>query len=157
MKKVLSIVLAAMMLLTMSRTAFAAEANTRTRTAILYKDGTYGTEEQEESMGNGAVIDATVETLSSGKYAIIVNFKSSFTAYGISGYLKNVTIDGYTAVAAPEDDEAKAALSSGMYYLTKSGSAVVGVTYILGSAPTYPQKLDMNFTINVLIMPVSAL
>ena len=147
--------IAAVMVIGAAGTAFAAAGDTTSHTAVLYKDGTYASGNPELSMGNGAMDGATITELGNGNYAVTVNFKSSFKPanYNITGYLKKVTLSSYTlnSTASSVSD-----LSVNQYMVTKTGSAVTGVTLVLGSAPTLPLLLDANFTINVLIMPVSA-
>lgn len=153
LKRITVLVMVAAMVMGMSATAFAATSNTTSCTATLYKDGTYQSGSPELSMGNGAMDGASITELSNGNYAVTVNFKSSFSAYGLTGYLKTVTLPNYTNDGL---NASVSSMSAGHYTYTKSGSAVTGVTLVTSSMPTLPLVIDANFTINVLIMPINA-
>lgn len=152
-RKLAAVVTAATMIMAMGLTAFAAVGDETSHSAVLYKAGTYGTDKQAESMGNGAVDGATVKQIAEDKYAVTVHFKSNFTAYGIKGYLKRITLSGYNLAADITDVND---VSVGSYMVKKTGNAVTGVTYVTAAQPSLPVKLDASFSISVSIMPINA-
>ena len=94
-KKLAAVATVATMAMGMSVSAFAAAGDTTTLATNLYKDGKYNASAVDSnlSMGNGAVEDTTYVENSDGTYTVTLNFKSSFKAMGMKGYLKEVDVD----------------------------------------------------------------
>ena len=117
-KKFAAIGMAAMMIMAMGVTAFAAESEEQYKeipiAATLYKDGTFGTDEQDESMGNpafskGGVMKVWYTVDESGDEIVtqtqIVLDTSSVTYMGfITGWMTELNIDGVQFETTAMDD-----------------------------------------------------
>lgn len=151
MKKLLSIVLAAIMVMALGVTAFAAVGDTTTLTAKLYKDGEYSATATDDnlSMGDGAVLDATYVENSNGSYTVTIGFAESFKAHYITSYLTSVGID-------TNGDGEYTSADGTMIYGTNNASAVVGFQFTVSSIPTNALQYNASFNIKASIMPISA-
>lgn len=151
MKKLLSIVLAAIMVMALGVTAFAAEGDSTILSTSLYKDGEYSASATEDnlSMGDGAVLDTTYVDNGNGTYIVTIGFTESFKAYYITSYLKSVNID-------TNGDGAFTSADGTMIYGTNNSSAVVGFQFTTTSIPTSVVQYNASFTIQASLMPISA-
>ena len=153
-KKFAAIGMAAMMIMAMGVTAFAAEGDKTTLTTNLYKDGEYDPENQDDnlSMGDGAVQDTEYIDNGDGTYTVIFKFAESFSAMGFSGYLKDVAVDLDNDGDFDSDDAEQYQL----IYGENNESAVVGLEFTSNTIPTINTTYNVEFTINVWIMPIGA-
>ena len=152
-KKLAAVATVATMVMGMSVSAFAAAGDTTTLATNLYKDGKYDASAVDSnlSMGNGAVEDTTYVENSDGTYTVTLNFKSSFKAMGMKGYLKEVDVDTNQDGTFGNDDYEVVHLDG------NNTKAVIGITFTTDSIPTINTKYDAKFSINVLnVMPVKA-
>lgn len=152
-KKLAAVATVATMAMGMSVSAFAAAGDTTTLATNLYKDGKYDASAVDSnlSMGNGAVEDTTYVENSDGTYTVTLNFKSSFKAMGMKGYLKEVDVDTNQDGTFGNDDYEV------VYLDGDSSKAVIGITFTTDSIPTINTKYDAKFSISVLnVMPVNA-
>lgn len=138
-KKFISLLLAVVMVFAMSATVFAAGEPHK---AALYKAGTYGTDKQEASMGNGAITGATVEKIEGG-YRITVHLDEDFKAYGIKSNMEKVTVEG---VPAKMVDVAG----------VKGKNEAFVFDYMTTDENAFPHKFSASFTLKALIMPINA-
>lgn len=136
-RKVLSLVLAMVMVLAFGVTAFAAES--ASHTVALYKDGTYEAGAPEESMGNGALTGVTI-TQSGNTYTITVGLDEDFRAYGIKSSMQSVTVEGVAATMLDQDGNG----TNDAFRFTYTGEM------------TYPKMFNVSFTLKASIMPINA-
>lgn len=153
-KKLVTTLLAAVMVLAMGVTAFAAEGDITTLSTSLYKDGQYDASSPSSnlSMGDGAVLDTTYEELEDGTYLVTVNFSESFKAYGITSHLTNVELDLDGNGSYDEEEDVDYFLING----ESDTSAVVGYSFVTTAVPTSTIMYDAQFTIEALKMPIEA-
>lgn len=133
-KRITAIAMVAVMMFAMSSMVFAATSHK----AALYKNGTYGTSNQAESMGNGAINGALVDESTA---TITVYLVEDFKAYGIKSNMKSVTVNGTTATMIDSNNNGKYDAFS--------------FSYDVESA-TFPQKFTASFTIKASLMPINA-
>ena len=129
-KKFAAIGMAAMMIMAMGVTAFAAESEEQYKeipiAATLYKDGTFGTDEQDESMGNpafskGGVMKVWYTVDESGDEIVtqtqIVLDTSSVTYMGfITGWMTELNIDGVQFETTAMDGDGNITQFTGTYH-----------------------------------------
>lgn len=113
MKKILSIVLAAIMVMALGVTAFAAETVVPTSGSVrIYKDGTFGTDEQAFSMADDALVDKTWTATVDGSNVVITMDVIEIEKMGMYGYILSdsvLTVNGseidFDITAAPYYEE----------------------------------------------------
>mgnify|MGYP005761241861 CR=1 FL=1 len=153
-KKFAAIGMAAMMIMAMGVTVFAAEGETTILATNLYRDGEYDAANPDGnlSMGDGAVKDTTYVDNGDGTYTVTFNFEESFPAMGFTGYLRDVAVD----LDNDGDFDADDAAGYQLIYGAENASAVIGLQFISDSIPSYNTLYNVEFTINVWIMPIGA-
>ena len=144
-KKFAAIGMAAMMIMAMGVTAFAANED-GSHEARLYKNGEFDSsnidDEDTFSMGNGAIGDAVVTVDDEGNYVIVINLDENFTAYGMSGEL--------TAVSSSDSNIISTSLQD------TDGNGINDTLTIVASSYTFGSIINLDFTVAVWIMPVSS-
>ena len=153
-KKLAAVATVATMVMGMSVSAFAATGDTTTLATNLYKLGKYNASAVDSnlSMGDGAVEDTTYLENSDGTYTVTLNFKSSFKAMGMKGYLKTVAVDVNQDGVYDEEDKYET-----IYLNDDPSKTVIGISFNKPSIPTVNTSYNAKFSINVLnIMPVDA-
>ncbi|MDD3277990.1 MAG: hypothetical protein PHG16_03795 [Lachnospiraceae bacterium] len=137
-KKLTGVVLAATMIMAMGVTAFAADGDVTTHRAVLYKEGTYGTDSQVESMGNDAIGETHVQENSDGTFTVTVGLVEDFKAYGITSNMKSIIVNGVLATMLDQNN-------NGKYD-----------AFQFKESMAFPQKLTASFTIKASLMPIKA-
>lgn len=142
MKKILSIVLAAIMVMALGVTAFAANDD-GSHEARLYKDGQYNADSPDSnlSMGDGAIGNAVV-TQSGSTYTIVIDLDEEFEAYGMSGSI--------TAATSSDADVTSVSL------LDTNNNDINDTLTIVVTSMSYPKTINLDFTITAWIMPVNS-
>lgn len=138
-KKLTAMVMAAVMMMAIGATAFAANPDGTHKTG-MYQDGKFDPDSPDSKLSvlHGIIQDATIVDNGDSTYTVTVGLQEDFEAYLLIVNMTKVSVNGDDATMIDAD-------GSGKYD---------AFSFVYTGELTYPLQVDMNYTIDAGILPM---